>query len=61
MTLSGMLHGEYGFEDVSMSIPFMLNSNEITNAITPPLLPEEMQKLTNSADYLKSTISSLSF
>jgi L-lactate dehydrogenase len=59
LTLSGMLHGEYGFENICMSVPFILNCSGITNSITPPLLPEEMDRLSKSANLLKETVSAL--
>lgn len=59
MTLSGLLHGEYGHEDICMSIPFVLNSNGIANSIAPPLQPDEVEKLNASASLLKDTIASL--
>lgn len=59
MTLSGMLHGEYGHENVCMSIPFVLNSTGIVNSVAPPLLPEELEKLNASASLLENTIASL--
>lgn len=60
LTLSSMLHGEYGVEDVCMSIPFVLNSTGIADSVAPPLLPEELAKFQASAKLLKDTISSLS-
>ena len=59
MTLSGMLHGEYGFDNLCMSIPFILNRNGIANSIAPPLEDAEMKKLRASAQLLKGTISTL--
>lgn len=59
MALSGMLHGEYGFDGLCMSVPFILNRDGIVNSVTPPLTAEEMEKLTASATLLKDTISKL--
>lgn len=59
LTLSSMLHGEYGVEDVCMSIPFVLNSTGIADSVAPPLLPEEQEKFQASAKLLKDTIASL--
>lgn len=59
LTLSGMMHGEYGFEDVCLSLPFVLGRNGISNVIAPPMLPEEQEKLVKSAQYLKDTIAAL--
>ncbi len=59
LTVSGMLHGEYGIEDVCLSIPFVVNSGGLQYSITPPLTPDEEQKLIASANVLKETIHSL--
>jgi L-lactate dehydrogenase len=59
LTLSSMLHGEYGFDDVCMSLPFTVGRNGINNMIAPPLLPEEKAKLVKSAQLLKDTIAAL--
>lgn len=59
MALSGMLHGEYGFEDLCMSVPCILNRDGIVNTVTPPLTDTEMEKLKASAELLKNTISKL--
>jgi L-lactate dehydrogenase len=60
LPLSGMLHGEYGFSDVCLSVPFVLNRDGIANSVTPPLTKEEMGKFSASAKMLKDTISKLS-
>lgn len=60
LTLSGMLHGEYGVENVCMSVPFALDGTGITNSVAPPLIPKELEKFQKSADLLKTTIASLS-
>lgn len=59
MALSGMLHGEYGFDGLCMSVPFLLNRDGVVNSVTPPLTDEEMKKLSTSAELLKDTISKL--
>ncbi len=59
MTLSGLLHGEYGFDNLCMSIPFILNRDGIVNSIAPPLEEAEMEKLRASAELLKDTIANL--
>ncbi len=56
MPLSGMLHGEYGFEGLCMSLPFILNREGIVASIAPPLTNSEMESLRTSADLLKDTI-----
>jgi len=59
VTLSSMLHGEYGVEDVCMSLPVVLGRNGISNVVAPPILPEEKAKLVHSAQILKDTIAAL--
>jgi len=59
LTLSSMLHGEYGFDDICMSLPFVLGRNGISNVVAPPMLPEEKAKLVHSAQMLKDTIAAL--
>lgn len=59
LPLSGMLHGEYGFADVCMSIPFVLNRDGLANSVTPPLTGAEVEKISASANLLKDTISKL--
>lgn len=59
LPLSGMLHGEYGFKDVCMSVPFVLNRDGLANSVTPPLTSAEEEKFAASARLLKDTISKL--
>jgi len=59
VTLSGMLHGAYGLEDVCLSLPFVLNCHGINAMEMPELLPQEREKLLICANALKTTIDSL--
>ena len=59
LPLSGMLHGEYGYSDVCLSVPFVLNRDGLVNSVTPPLSDEEMKKFSASADMLKDTLSQI--
>ncbi len=59
LPLSGMLHGEYGFSDVCLSVPFVLNRDGLVNSVTPPLTDEEAKKFSASAEMLKETIAKL--
>lgn len=59
VTLSGMLHGAYGIENVCLSLPYILNCHGITTMAMPELLPQERDKLILSANTLKETIASL--
>lgn len=59
MTVSSMMHGEYGIEDVCLSIPFIVGPNGICGRILPELTDEELAKLHNSANMLKSVIAQI--
>jgi len=59
ITVSGMINNRYGVSDVCLSLPFVLGRNGISREVTPPMLPEEIEKLQNSANVLKKFISEL--
>ena len=59
MTVSSMMHGEYGIEDVCLSIPFIVGPDGICGKILPDLTQEEIEKLHNSANMLKSVIAQI--
>ncbi len=59
MTVSAMIHNQYGINDVCLSLPFVVGAQGIVRAIVPPLLPEEEALLHKSADALKNVISQL--
>lgn len=59
MTVSTMMHGEYGIEDVCLSTLNMIGDNGIRGKVNVPLTDEEIAKLRHSADTLKEVISSL--
>lgn len=56
MTVSSMLHGEYGIDDLCLSIPFVLGSKGICGTVLPTLTDDEVAKLKHSADVLKDVI-----
>lgn len=58
-TASTMLHGEYGIEDVCLSVPVMIGDGVVQGKILPDLTDEEVAKLKQSADALKSVISQI--
>lgn len=58
-TVSTMMHGEYGIEDVCLSIPTLLGPNGVEGKVTPKLTDEEVAKLRYSADSLKEVISKI--
>lgn len=59
LTVSSLLEGEYGLNDICISIPSQVNSNGIDRIISVPLSEEETRLLNNSADSLKKVISGL--
>jgi malate dehydrogenase len=58
MSVSMMLTGEYGIDGVAMSLPAVLGRNGIEQVMLPQLSGEEKQKLTRSAEDLKSMMKS---
>ena len=56
LTVSSMLHGEYGIDDVCLSILNVIGKNGIHNKILLPLNDEEVKALHNSAESLKAVI-----
>ncbi len=60
MTVSAMIHNQYGISDVCFSLPFVVGAQGIKRSIVPPLTDEEKQMLHKSADALKEVIAQLS-
>ncbi len=56
LTVSSMMHGEYGVEDVCLSTLALVDRNGIRGKIINKLTDEEIEKLHNSAQKLKSVI-----
>lgn len=56
ITLSGMMHGEYGVEDVCLSVPTICNAKGMDGKLILDLTEEELGKLRHSADVLKDII-----
>lgn len=59
MTISTMMHGEYGIEDVCLSTLNMVGDNGIRGKVNVPLTDEEIAKLQYSAQTLKEVINNL--
>lgn len=55
-TISTMMHGEFGMEDVCLSIPTIYGPDGIRGKILPELTDEEVAKLQHSAEVLKGVI-----
>lgn len=60
MTVSAMIHNQYGVNDVCFSLPFVVGAQGIKRSIVPPLTEVETQQLHKSADALKEVIAQLS-
>ena len=56
LTLSSMMHGEYGVDDVCLSTLVLVDREGIRGKILTPLSEEELVKMRASADKLKSVI-----
>lgn len=57
LTVSCLAHNRYGIkEDVCLSLPCILGPKGIVREVDPPLLPEEMKAVQNSAKVLKETL-----
>ena len=60
MTVSTMMHGEYGISDVCLSTLNLVGHNGARGKVNVPLTDEEIGKLRKSAETLKSVIANLS-
>jgi L-lactate dehydrogenase len=58
-TVSTMMHGEYGIEDVCISVMTLIGPNGIKSKLPVKLTDEEVAKLQASANALKEVIKSL--
>ena len=61
LTVSTMMHGEYGVDDVCLSTLALVDRSGIRGKILNTLSPEEMEKMKNSADKLRSVIDQITF
>ena len=59
MTVSTMMHGEYGIDDVCLSTLNLIGNNCVRGKVNISLTDEEVVKLRNSADTLKQVLGSL--
>lgn len=55
-TVSTMLHGEYGIEDVCLSIPTLVGPNGVKAKVPVKLADDELAKLKKSADMLHDVV-----
>ena len=61
LTVSTLVTGRYGIEDVCLSLPSVIGGHGIERDLTPPLLESEMDQLMESANALKKAIESITF
>ena len=59
LTISTMMNGEYGINDVCLSTLSVVNRNGVEGKLAVPLTDEEVAKLHKSADNLKNVISQI--
>ena len=59
LTVSSMMNGEYGIEDVCLSTLSLVNNQGIKCKVPTPLTQGEMALLKKSAESLKSVIKGL--
>ena len=59
LTVSTVMHGEYGVEDVALSTLALVGNDGVHTKIISPLTPEETEKMHASANKLKEIISGL--
>ena len=58
-TVSSMMHGEYGIEDVCLSVLCLVGPDGVQGKIPMHLTDEEVAKLQSSANKLKEVIAQL--
>ena len=61
LTVSTMMHGEYGVDDVCLSTLVLVDRNGVRGKVLNPLTEEEMGKMKLSAEKLKSVIDQIEF
>lgn len=59
MTVSTMMHGEYGIEDVCLSTLALVGNGGIRGKVNIPLTDDEVAKLRYSAETLKNVINNI--
>lgn len=61
LTVSSLLEGQYGIDDVCLSVPTIVNRNGIDKILNVPLEEKEVSLLKKSADTLKDIIKNIGF
>ena len=61
LTVSTMMNGEYGIDDVCLSVLCIVDDNGVRGKIRSDLTPEEEEKLRRSAAKLKETLAAIEY
>lgn len=61
LTVSAILNGEYGIEDIALSVPTQLSVNGVERILDVPFNEKELAGLRNSAKTLKDSLKSIGF
>jgi len=59
LTVSSLMEGYYGVEDISLSLPTLINSNGIERVLELPLAEKEEKEFKESAEHLKENFEKL--
>jgi L-lactate dehydrogenase len=59
LTVSTLLQGEYGIENVCLGVPALLTQNGVEKVLEASLLPDEQKALSHSASVLKKAVAEL--
>ncbi|PUU86929.1 L-lactate dehydrogenase [Halanaerobium sp.] len=59
LTVSSLMEGYYGVEDISLSLPTLINSNGIERVLELPLAENEEKAFKESAEHLKENFEKL--
>ncbi len=59
LTVSTLLDGEYGLQDVCLSVPCLVGQDGVKQIVETKLLPDEQQLLENSAATLRNALQQL--
>lgn len=59
LTVSSLMKGNYGIEDISLSLPAIINSKGIEKVLELPLAPREEKAFKESAQHLKNNFAEL--
>lgn len=59
LSISTLMTGQYGIQDICLSLPCVIGENGVEEILTLSLSPEEEKGLRSSADKLKSTLATL--